>query len=44
MKKVTPDPYRAAYEIYPANLEKCNIEEDRKKLEQQIRALERIPV
>lgn len=44
MKKVTPDPYRAAYEIYPAKLEKCNIAEDRKKLEQQIRDLDRIPV
>lgn len=44
MKKVTPDPYRAAYEIYPAKLEKCNIAEDRKKLEQQIRDLNRIPL
>lgn len=44
MKKVTPDPYRAAYEIYPAELEKCDVEGDRKRLEQQIRALGRIPV
>lgn len=44
MKKVTPDPYRAAYEIYPAKLEKCDIGKDRKKLEEQIRALGRIPV
>ncbi|MCI8645428.1 MAG: [FeFe] hydrogenase H-cluster radical SAM maturase HydE [Firmicutes bacterium] len=44
MKKVTPDPYRAAYEIYPAQLEKCDIEGDRKRLEEQIQALGRIPV
>lgn len=43
MKKVTPDEYKAAYEIYPARLEKTNIEEDRRKLEEQIRALGRIP-
>lgn len=44
MKKVTPDEYKEAYEIYPAQLDKTNIEEDRKLLEQQIRALGRIPV
>lgn len=44
MKKVTPDEYKDAYEIYPAKLEKTNIEEDRKVLEEQIRALGRIPV
>lgn len=44
MKKVTPDPYRAAYEIYPARLEKCDIVRDRKGLEEQIRELGRIPV
>lgn len=43
MKKVTPDEYKGAYEIYPARLEKTNIEEDRRKLETQIRALGRIP-
>lgn len=44
MKKVTPDPYRAAYEIYPAELEKCDIVKDRKRLEEQIKALGRTPV
>lgn len=44
MKKVTPDEYKKAYEIYPAKLEKTNIEEDRKLLEEQIRNLDRIPV
>ena len=44
MKKVTPDEYKEAYEIYPAKLDKTNIKEDRKLLEQQIRALGRIPV
>ncbi len=44
MKKVTPDEYKEAYEIYPAQLDKTNIEEDRKLLEQQILALGRIPV
>ena len=44
MKKVTPDPYKQAYEIYPAKLEKTNIREDRKTLEEQIRALDRTPL
>lgn len=44
MKKVTPDEYKKAYEIYPAQLDETNIEEDRKLLEEQIRALGRIPV
>ena len=44
MKKVTPDEYKEAYEIYPAKLDKTNIKEDRKLLEEQIRALGRIPV
>lgn len=44
MKKVTPDEYKEAYEIYPAKLEKTDIIGDRKLLEQQIRALGRIPV
>lgn len=43
MKKVTPDEYKADYEIYPAKLEETNIEKDRKVLEEQIRALGRIP-
>ena len=44
MKKVTPDQYKEAYEIYPAKLEKTDIEGDRKRLEQQIRQLGRIPL
>ena len=44
MKKVTPDEYKEAYEIYPAKLDKTNIKEDRRVLEDQIRALGRIPV
>ncbi len=44
MKKVTPDEYKKAYEIYPAELGKTDIENDRELLEEQIRALGRIPV
>lgn len=44
MKKVTPDEYKEAYDIYPAKLDKTNIKEDRELLESQIRALGRIPV
>ncbi|MCQ4638329.1 [FeFe] hydrogenase H-cluster radical SAM maturase HydE [Anaerovorax odorimutans] len=44
MKKVTPDPYKEAYEIYPAKLEKTDIKKDRKLLEEQIRGLGRIPL
>lgn len=44
MRKVTPNQYKASYEIYPAKLEATNIEQDRKVLEEQIRALHRIPL
>lgn len=44
MKKVTPSPYKEAYEIYPANLEKTDIVKDRTLLEDQIRALGRTPL
>ena len=44
MKKVTPDPYKQAYEIYPAKLEKTDIEKDRTQLEERIRDLGRIPL
>lgn len=44
MKKVTPDPYKQAYEIYPAKLDKTDIPGDREKLEEQIRQLGRIPL
>lgn len=43
MKKVTPDPYKEAYEIYPAKLEKTDIIGDRIRLEEQIRQLGRVP-
>lgn len=44
MKKVTPDQYKSAYEIYPADFQPTNIEEDRRQLEQIIKFYERIPV
>lgn len=44
MKKVTPNPYKEAYEIYPANLGKTDIQKERKQLEEQIRDLGRIPL
>ncbi|MEG0829552.1 MAG: [FeFe] hydrogenase H-cluster radical SAM maturase HydE [Anaerovoracaceae bacterium] len=44
MRKVTPDKYKESYEIYPAKLEKTQVKEDRRKLEEQIIALERVPV
>ena len=44
MRKVTPDPYKQQYEIYPAKWTPTHILEDRKILEEQIRALGRIPV
>lgn len=44
MKKVTPDEYKEAYEIYPAKLDKTDIENDRIYLEKQIRSLGRTPL
>ena len=43
MKKVTPDEYKAAYEIYPAEYKPTDIEDDRKQLEQLIRNYNRNP-
>ena len=43
MQKVTPKAYQKYYEIYPANFADTRIEEDRRKLEETIRALGRIP-
>lgn len=43
MRKVTPDPYKSQYEIYPARLEPTDIPGDRALLESQIRALGRNP-
>ena len=44
MKKVTPDPYKKLYEIYPATLGKTDIFQDRKELEQVIRNMGKIPI
>lgn len=44
MRKVTPDPYKTQYEIYPAQLKPTDIVGDRAMLEEQIRALGRVPV
>lgn len=44
MKKVTPDEYKAAYEIYPADFAATNIIEDRRELEQTIKAYGRVPI
>lgn len=43
MRKVTPDPYKSQYEIYPARLDPTDIPGDRERLECQIRALGRNP-
>ncbi len=44
MKKVTPDEYKSAYEIYPADFQTTNIAEDRRKLERLIRYYGRVPL
>lgn len=44
MKKVTPDEYKAAYEIYPAQFNKTDILQDRKDLERMIMAYGRQPL
>ena len=43
MKKVTPDKYKEAYEIYPAQLKPTHVAEDRKELEEMIRRCGRRP-
>lgn len=43
MKKATPDKYKDAYEIYPANFKPTRIAEDRKELEDMIRRCGRTP-
>ena len=43
MKKVTPDEYKAAYEIYPAEYKPTDIKGDRQQLEQLIRSYGREP-
>ena len=44
MRKITPTRFKKLYEIYPAQLGETDILAQRKELEQQIRALGRIPV
>ncbi len=44
MKKVTPDQYKAAYEIYPADFKPTDIAGDRKELEDIIRSYGREPL
>lgn len=44
MRKVTPDPYKSLYEIYPAKLTPTSVREDRLALEDELRKLDRIPV
>lgn len=44
MKKVTPDEYKQAYEIYPAKFKKTDIAGDRQELERLIRACGRVPL
>lgn len=44
MKKVTPDKYKHAYEIYPAKLSRTDIVKDRKELERSILRYGRIPL
>ena len=43
MKKATPDKYKEAYEIYPAQFKPTHIAEDRKELEKMIRRCGRQP-
>ena len=44
MKKVTPDKYKEAYEIYPARFKATDVEGDRQELEELIRSYGRIPL
>ena len=44
MKKVTPDKYKEAYEIYPAVFKSTNVAEDRRELERMIRECGREPL
>lgn len=44
MKKVTPDEYKEAYEIYPAEFKPTDIAGDRKQLEEVIRSYGRTPL
>lgn len=44
MKKVTPDKYKSAYEIYPAKFQPTDVLQDRKDLERMIKAYGRQPL
>lgn len=43
MRKVTPEPYKSMYQIYPAKLTKTDIVKERRELEEFIQSLGRIP-
>lgn len=43
MRKVTPEPYKSMYQIYPAKLKKTDIVRERCELEEFIKSLGRIP-
>lgn len=44
MQKITPSAYKKLYQIYPASFEDCSIQEGRRRIENEIRRLDRIPV
>ncbi len=44
MKKVTPEPYKSMYEIYPSNLKPTDIYGERRELEENIKALGYNPI
>lgn len=43
MRKVTPEPYKSMYQIYPASFTKTDIAKERRELEEFIKSLGRIP-
>ncbi len=43
MRKVTPEPYKSLYEIYPAKLSKTDIKKEREELCEFIKSLGKIP-
>lgn len=44
MRKVTPEPYKSYYEIYPANLGRTEVRRERAELEDWIRSMGKTPV
>ena len=43
MRKVTPEPYKSLYEIYPAKLGETDIKKEREELCEFIKSLGKIP-